>query len=124
MSPLALPFKVTKRTAMAVLASLSFVVIHDARAHVPLHQASSGNVLLGSINVNTASEGELRRIPGLLRRDVARILAERQAAPLRAPEDLDFLTSAVALRYLHFDGPSDLRLIRQPLALAPLAAAR
>src|SRR4051812_15798132 len=109
---------------MAVLAGLSFVVIHDARAHVPVAEASTGNILLGSINVNTASEGELRRIPGLLRRDVLRIMSERRAAPLRAYEDLDFLESPTAMRYLHFDGPSDLRLIRQALPLERQAVAR
>lgn len=106
--------KITKRTAMAALATLSFVVIHHAAGQA---RRATGAVLLGSTNVNTASEGELRRIPGLRRNDVRRILMERRQADFRCPEDLYFVESPVALRYLHFDGPSDLRTIRHAPAL-------
>jgi len=104
--------KITKRTAMAALATLSFVVLSHANA-----RRATGAVLLGSTNVNTASEGELRRVPGLRRSDVRRIMYERRQASFRCPEDLYFLESAVALRYLHFEGPSDLRTIRHAPAL-------
>ncbi len=105
--------KITKRTAMAALATLSFVVVSHANA-----RRATGSVLLGSTNVNTATEGELRRIPGLRRNDVRRILIERRQAAFHCPEDLYFIDSPVALRYLHFEGPSDLRTIRHaPAAL-------
>lgn len=103
--------KITKRTAMAALATLSFVVMH----HASMQRA--GVVLLGSTNVNTATEGELRRIPGLRRADVRRIMLERRQAQFHCPEDLYFIDSPIALRYLHFEGPSDLRTLRHAPAL-------